>query len=246
MKSKWVANTLLALGIGLICLTAGTQTYYAYVRYTMFKNMEAYVIDTSYLYSEPIPEQPGSLSTPEHRAPEGYIPLFRPVKPNPEAPSASPPSTGQDSSENVPDEQQKQPEKPGMALLATMEIPKIKVKMPIFEGTQPAQLAVGIGHITGTALPGQTGNCSVAGHRSGSAAKPFEHLNRLETGDIVKFTAGHNTYEYEVFDKFVVDPTDTWVLKQGKQDSIVTIITCEYVSITVKRRLIVQARLINP
>ena len=44
----------------------------------------------------------------------------------------------------------------------------------------------------------------------------------------------------------MVEPTDVWVLKQNKEESIATVITCEYVSIGVKKRLIVQARLIEP
>ena len=32
----------------------------------------------------------------------------------------------------------------------------------------------------------------------------------------MRFIVGDNIYEYEVFDKFVVEPTDVWVLKQDK------------------------------
>ncbi|MGI6164217.1 MAG: class D sortase [Bacillota bacterium] len=245
MKSKWLGNFLIILGIGFVCYTAGSQAYYAYIQHAMFKDMETLVMDTSAIPLEPIPKpstntptsEPGGSSSsppPDHRTGES--------PPEPQNPNQSP---SQGTGSNEPGK----PETAGKSTLVsigTMEIPKIHVKMIIMEGTEPAQLAVGIGHVTGTAFPGQLGNCSVAGHRSGSAAKPFENLDKLENGDIIRFLAGSNDYKYEVFDKFVVEPTDVWVLKQNKEESIATVITCEYVSIGVKKRLIVQARLIEP
>ena len=48
-----------------------------------------------------------------------------------------------------------------------MELPKIEVSAPVLEGTESEQLALGIGHVTGKCLTWSTGNCCVAGHRSG-------------------------------------------------------------------------------
>jgi sortase A len=241
LKSKWLGNLLIMLGIGFVCYTAGSQAYYAYIQQAMFKDMETLVMDTSVIPLEPIPEPSTNPPTYEPGGSSGSPPPdYRPGESSPEP---------QNPNQGTSIEEPGNPEKAGESTLVsigTMEIPKIHVKMILMEGTEPAQLAVGIGHVTGTAFPGQLGNCSVAGHRSGSAAKPFENLDKLQNGDIIRFLAGSKDYEYEVFDKFVVEPTDVWVLKQNKEESIVTVITCEYVSIGVKKRLIVQARLIEP
>jgi len=245
MKSKWLANILLTLGVTLILYTAGSQAYYAYIQYAMFKDMEAAVIEASSLLPRTGLKSPDNLPMAEpRRVSEEAAHLSGSVIPEPGTNFA--PSTEHSTNETVPVQQQEKVEKPVFISLGTMEIPKIDVKMVVIEGTEPAKLAVGIAHVTGTALPGETGNCSVAGHRSGSAAKPFENLDKLESGDVIRFKIGDNAFEYEVFDSFVVEPTDVSVLKQDKEESIATIITCEYVSIGVKKRLIVQARLIEP
>ncbi len=246
MNSKWLGNLLIVLGIGFVCYTAGSQAYYAYIQHAMFKDMETLVMDMSAISSQLNPEPSANPPTSEPSgSSSGSPPDYRPGQSDPEPVSPST-STSQGSTASNPASSQEQAEKSALVSIGVMEIPKIDVKMIIMEGTESVQLAVGIGHVTETPLPGQLGNCSVAGHRSGSGAKPFENLDKLENGDIIKFLAGANVYEYKVFDKFVVEPTDVWVLKQNKEESIATIITCEYVSIGVKKRLIVQAKLIEP
>lgn len=218
MNARKLGNLMLIIGIGIVCYTACSQAYYAYVGYTMAKDLETQVmVGLSDFESES--ENPGE------EGPSGSGDMSNPP------PEAEEPS---------------QESETGPVSLGEMEIPKIEISAPVVEGTESDQLALGIGHVTGSALPGQEGNCCVAGHRSGRAAKPFELLDELENGDLLRFIVGDSTYEYEVFDKFVVEPTDVWVLKQNKYESIVTIITCEYVSVGVKKRLIVRARLIEP
>lgn len=50
------------------------------------------------------------------------------------------------------------------------------------EGTGTDQLSLGPGHYDGTALPGQDGNFSVAGHRT-THGKPFNRLAEVKTGN---------------------------------------------------------------
>ena len=218
MNARKLGNLMLIIGIGIVCYTACSQAYYAYVGYTMAKDLETQVmVGLSDFESES--ENPGE---------EGQSGSGDMSNPPPEA------------------EEPPQESETGPVSLGEMEIPKIEISAPVVEGTESDQLALGIGHVTGSALPGQEGNCCVAGHRSGRAAKPFELLDELENGDLLRFIVGDSTYEYEVFDKFIVEPTDVWVLKQNRDESILTVITCEYVSPGVKKRLIVRARLIEP
>jgi sortase (surface protein transpeptidase) len=67
----------------------------------------------------------------------------------------------------------------------------------VIEGTSLADLAVGPGHYTGTALPGQPGNFSVAGHRVGQG-DPFNDLGLLQSCDAVVVETNANWYVYRV------------------------------------------------
>jgi sortase (surface protein transpeptidase) len=49
--------------------------------------------------------------------------------------------------------------------LTRLTIPAIQLSAVIVEGTDPLSLLIGPGHLTGTALPGQTGNAVVSAHR---------------------------------------------------------------------------------
>jgi sortase A len=50
-------------------------------------------------------------------------------------------------------------------LLGRIDIPRLKIGVAILEGTSSQTLRLGVGHIEGTALPGEPGNMGIAGHR---------------------------------------------------------------------------------
>lgn len=82
----------------------------------------------------------------------------------------------------------------------------------VVQGTGPAQLALGPGHLPGTALPGQLGNFVVEGHRV-TAGNPFRSLPRLQTGDLIYVETITARYEYRVIGSpEVVAATDRAVL----------------------------------
>ena len=57
---------------------------------------------------------------------------------------------------------------------AILRIPRLgdNFQVPIVEGVSLADLAEGVGHYPDTALPGEVGNFSVAGHRA-TNGEPF-------------------------------------------------------------------------
>jgi sortase A len=67
----------------------------------------------------------------------------------------------------------------------------------IVEGTSDADLERGPGHYSATAIPGQLGNFSVAGHRVGKG-EPFLNLDQLVPGDAVVVQTAGNWYVYRV------------------------------------------------
>lgn len=80
----------------------------------------------------------------------------------------------------------------------------------IVEGTALSQLALGPGHVRGTALPGQPGNFVVAAHDV-TAGNPFLHLRALRNPDKIYVYTRSRVYEYVVHSERVVRYTDTGV-----------------------------------
>lgn len=112
-------------------------------------------------------------------------------------------------------------------VIGLIEIEALELKYPIVEGADSKQLAYGIGHISGTAAVGSTGNCVLAGHRGSRYGTYFKYLNRLTEGDVVKITDKEgNVHLYEVVSSEVVGPYDNFVKAQGDKTEL-TLLTCE-------------------
>ena len=51
--------------------------------------------------------------------------------------------------------------------LAVLEVDRLKIRVPVFEGTDDLALNIGAGWVKGTAKPGALGNTAIAAHRDG-------------------------------------------------------------------------------
>lgn len=85
--------------------------------------------------------------------------------------------------------------------------------MPIAEGVdRPTVLDAGrVGHYPETAMPGQIGNYSLAGHRQ-THAKPFRHIDELSEGDSIIVQTAQAWYVYTVTSHRVVRPDQVEVI----------------------------------
>lgn len=97
--------------------------------------------------------------------------------------------------------------------VGTIEIPKIGLSTPLFEGVTLNNIDRGPSHWTGTALPGQPGNLVVAGHRA-THGQPFLRIDELVPGDEVTFDINGTRATYWVRLDMVVKPEDTWIADQ--------------------------------
>ncbi len=109
-------------------------------------------------------------------------------------------------------------------------------------------LGKGVAHAEGTAYPGQKGNIFLFSH---SVQAPWEVvrfnavfylLRDLVPGDRIVMFYKNRRYDYIVFDKTIVDPSDTHFLTDSYNESILTLQTCDPPG-TLSHRLIVRARL---
>jgi sortase A len=67
----------------------------------------------------------------------------------------------------------------------------------VVEGVSQEQLAQGPGHYIGTAMPGEQGNASFAGHRVGRGS-PFLDLDKLQPGDPIVVETADAWFTYRV------------------------------------------------
>jgi sortase A len=123
-------------------------------------------------------------------------------------------------------------------VLGRISIPRLNISAIVEEGVDETTLSRAVGHIPGTALPGENGNIGIAGHRDTF----FRNLKDLEPHDEIDFTTHAGHYRYTVDSLTVVEPSDTSVLK-SKGNQILTIVTCfpfHYIG-AAPRRFIVHA-----
>jgi sortase A len=105
--------------------------------------------------------------------------------------------------------------------IGTLSIPKLKQTFPIYYGESEMTLKKGIGHVNGTALPGEASNSVLAGHRDTF----FRHLNQLVVGDKLIVGRTGTYYMYKIKKIRIVDKDDKTVIVP-KPRSILTLTTC--------------------
>jgi sortase A len=107
------------------------------------------------------------------------------------------------------------------APLAVLEIRKLRIRVPVFNGTDDLTLNRGVGRIIGTARLGETGNIGIAGHRDGF----FRGLKDISEGDEIELTTTAAKATYIVDQIEIVSPSDVRVLQPRPAPSI-TLVTC--------------------
>ncbi len=109
--------------------------------------------------------------------------------------------------------------------LTRIRIPAIDVDVVVVEGITPSALRAGAGHYPQTPLPCETGNVSIAGHRT-TYGKPFGNLDRLKAGDTIELTTPIGGCVYQLTKApFAVDPNDLSVI-DATPDRSITLTTC--------------------
>ena len=126
------------------------------------------------------------------------------------------------------------------ALIGRIDVPRLRLSAVAREGVDVRTLRGSVGHVPGTALPGEAGNAAFAAHRDTF----FRPLAGIRKGDTVMVTTPDGTHRYTVFSTRVVEPSDVSVLRSGHLSQL-TLVTCypfDYVG-SAPQRFIVQAAL---
>jgi sortase A len=106
-------------------------------------------------------------------------------------------------------------------VLGRIEVPRLKLRVAILEGTTPHTLRLGVGHIGGTALPGTAGSIGIAGHRD----TYFRGLKDIHRSDEILLETPAGTSRYEVDWIRITDPADGGILAPTANSGL-TLVTC--------------------
>jgi len=106
-------------------------------------------------------------------------------------------------------------------LIGRIDIARLGVSVIVIEGTGGKTLRRAVGHIPGTALPGQPGNVAISGHRDTF----FRPLRNIRRDDIITLTTLLGEFRYRVVSTKIVSPNNVTVLDPSKTE-VLTLVTC--------------------
>jgi sortase A len=132
---------------------------------------------------------------------------------------------------------------PDYGVLGTIEIPRLNISSVVEEGVDSSTLWEAVGHLPGTAQPGQNGNSALASHRD----TYFRGLDEVQIGDLIVFRSPTANFRYRVESTRIVDADATDALPDSATPTL-SLITCypfHYVG-SAPKRFIVTARLDSP
>jgi len=131
---------------------------------------------------------------------------------------------------------------PAGEAFARLSIPRLHAVLYVVEGTDSADLRRGPGHFEGSALPGSSGNCVIAGHRD----THFRLLKHVRQGDKIEIETAAGALTYRVSGISVVAPANTASLRPTGQP-VLNLITCYpfYFAGPAPQRFVVHAALMT-
>lgn len=133
----------------------------------------------------------------------------------------------------------------GDGIMGYVEIPMIRVDLPIYHGTETETLDVGIGHLLGTSLPvgGESTHSVLTAHSGMAIQKLFSDLDQLEHGDVFYLQVLGETLAYQVDAIHTVLPHDTTHLGITEGADHCTLVTCTPFGVNTHRLLVRGTRI---
>ena len=128
-----------------------------------------------------------------------------------------------------------------------IEIPTIKVSLPIYHGTSDDVLQVAVGHLEWSSLPvgGESTHCVLSGHRGLPSAKLFTNLDQLAEGDLFVIRTLDEVLTYEVDRILIVLPSELQALAAEEGKDLCTLVTCTPYGVNSHRMLVRGHRVDN-
>ncbi|KXO04346.1 sortase [Bacillus thuringiensis] len=125
-------------------------------------------------------------------------------------------------------------------VMGYVEIPKIKVKLPIYQGTSEEVLSRGVGHLDKSSLPvgGKGTHTVLTGHRGLPSALLFTDLDKMKEFDIFYIHSLDKVLAYQIDQIKVVLPSETEDLLIVNDQEYATLLTCTPYGVNTHRLLV--------
>ena len=135
----------------------------------------------------------------------------------------------------------------GSGVMGYIEIPTIKVSLPIYHGTSDDVLQVAVGHLERSSLPdgGESTHCVLSGNRGLPSAKLFTNLDQLAEGDLFVIRTLDEVLTYEVDRILIVLPSELQALAAEEGKDLCTLVTCTPYGVNSHRMLVRGHRVDN-
>lgn len=135
----------------------------------------------------------------------------------------------------------------GNGVMGYIDIPSIKVELPLYHGTSEGVLQIAVGHVEGSSLPtGGAGTHSVfSAHRGLPSARLFTDLDKVQIGDTFTLTIIDRVLTYEVDQILIVLPHEVEALYTVEGEDYCTLVTCTPYGINSHRMLVRGTRVEN-
>lgn len=106
---------------------------------------------------------------------------------------------------------------------ATIKIPSVGIKLPVYYGDTKRILKLGVGHYIGSFFPGESGTIIYAAHNN---VGYFNKLDKVKIDDEVIIEASYGTFTYKVYETKVVKETDLAAFDVQDGEEILLMYTC--------------------
>lgn len=132
-------------------------------------------------------------------------------------------------------------------IMCYVEIPSIRVSLPVYHGVDSSVLQVAIGHIEGTSLPvgGPSTHAVISGHRGLPSAELFSNIDQLREGDTFMLQTLGETLTYEVDQIRIVEPDELDDIEIVDGQDLCTLVTCTPYGVNTHRLLVRGHRVAN-
>ena len=132
-------------------------------------------------------------------------------------------------------------------MIGYINIPKINIELPIYEGVTTENLTKGVAHMENTSLPnGDLNTHSIlAGHTGISRAEIFDNIDKLSIDDEFYITFYGTNTKYKVVDINIVLPENTKDLRIENDRCLVTLVTCTPKAVNTHRLLVKAEKVQN-
>ena len=107
------------------------------------------------------------------------------------------------------------------SVIGEIQIQRLGLSAIVVQGDSPSVLQRAVGHLADTALPGESGNVVLAGHRDTF----FRPLQLVRAGDAIVLKTLNGDLEYVVESTAVVPPSEVQALQPTERPTL-TLITC--------------------